>query len=335
MHLTENAVSLPNHIKTYPIPSNMSKTRNQTRIFLKNRTCQTEADFVAISAFCARQYSMKLKNPGYSSDGLTCETFFGWMKNGFGSGDIVEWDGGFTGIVQNSDGTNATICFYETNTGPVTDFLTISEQLIRPAGESAANRLKMSLHNLGKAFSSSFGLIADEYVPGPGNIVRYEKADGSSNGYGIVRGTEEDGTVIMFCMVEDGKARYGMHEMLGNVKDYLFQAEGSSGYAMKAVKNALAREGKTWNHPRLRVEPIDLKRGKGELYWYINDRLGVSRAVERDTQTDHRRYLSGNYFRSELEAVRMSGSFSDMLKEAMAMPETGGKDDNSPGMKGA
>ena len=63
-----------------------------------------------------------------------------------------------------------------------------------------------------------------------------------------------------------------------------------------------------------------MKAEKGERYWYITDKMSVASDTEKGTVTSHKRYLAGNYFRKEEDAVRILSEEMEIRRNFLAEP---------------
>ena len=119
-----------------------------------------------------------------------------------------------------------------------------------------------------------------------------------------------------------------MHETgIVNLRDYVFEnmlddknrASSFNGVScLRRMNRELEKCGKIWKDKLKRIEPINAKVNKGEKYWYISDKMKVVQDREKNTPTSHFRYLCGNYFTSELAALRMLDIWSQTLHDYMA-----------------
>ena len=112
-----------------------------------------------------------------------------------------------------------------------------------------------------------------------------------------------------------------MNERLGNIIDYSFQPVQPADYPRKALDVALAKVGKTWNHFLRRIEPLKMKVAEGSQYFYINDKRAVVCDTEKGTPTSHKRYLAGNYFRRQEDALRILEAENEIRRNFLAEPE--------------
>ena len=125
----------------------------------------------------------------------------------------------------------------------------------------------------------------------------------------------------MYCYAVKGEpVRYSMNEYLGKVDDFSFSAFKPADYQRKFLEVELAKVGKTWNHFLKRIEPLNMKAEKGERYWYITDKMSVASDTEKGTATSHKRYLAGNYFRKEEDAVRILSEEMEIRRNFLAEP---------------
>lgn len=126
----------------------------------------------------------------------------------------------------------------------------------------------------------------------------------------------------MYCYVIKGEpVKYSMNEYLGKIDDFSFTTFKPADYQRKALDVELAKVGKTWNHFLKRIEPLNMKVATGERYWYITDKMQVTSDVEKGTVTSNKRYLAGNYFRREKDAIRILSEEIEIRRNFLAEPE--------------
>lgn len=87
---------------------------------------------------------------------------------------------------------------------------------------------------------------------------------------------------------------------------------------------ALAKEGKRWNHETMQVEEIKKKQWRakqGEYYWMIQSDLTVKKTNDTYGVFDTLQYYSGMYFKTEEQALRVADrlqkSLADFWKEEL------------------
>lgn len=300
------------------------KTKKQIDHFLRKRKYKSEIDFEGISLYCKNKYGIKLHVPSnyYATDNaLDYAAFAAWLKTGYGAGDAVQW-GDCIGLVQDSNIDDVKICLRIDGNGPNFDVITIPVQDITLADESAAKRLNCVLDKMGKEFGNPFFVITDKFVPGSGSLVCFQNHQTGQEGYGVVRQVQQTGEVIMYCYCYKGEpAKFNMHEVLGNVNDFSFTAFKPTDYPRKALETELNKAGKSWNHHIKRIEPLNMRVGLNERYWYITDKMQVTSDIEKNKATSNKRYLAGNYFRREEDAVKILTAEIEIRRDFLAMPE--------------
>lgn len=299
------------------------KTKKQIEHFLKQKKYKSEIDFEGISSYCKNKYGIKLSTPSSypsSPDALDYATFANWYDNGFGAGDAVKWEDNI-GLVQDGDTNKAKICLKIDRNGPIFDSFIVPVEILSQADESALKRINEVLNENGKEFGNPFFVITEKYIPGPNSLVCFHNHKTDEEGYGVVRIIKQSGEIIMYCYVIKGKdVKYSMNEYLGMSNDFSFTPFKAADYQRKALDVELAKVGKTWNHFLKRVEPIDMKVPKGERYWYITDKMQVVAAIEKETVLSNKRYLVGNYFKQQEDAIRILEEMNEILRNFLAEP---------------
>ena len=304
------------------------KTKRQIEHFLAHKKYKSELDFDGICLYCKDKFGIKLHRPTQyfpeateKIDPIDYATFANWLEHGFGAGDVVEW-GENIGLVQDVGAKQIRICLKIDRNGPVFDSFLVDGQLIHPAQESAVKRIYEALDANGREFGNPFFCITDKYIPNSGAIVTFQNHKTGKSGVGVVRLIKKTGEILMYCWYVKGEPiRYSMNENLGNVVDYSFQQVEPADYPRKALDVALAKVGKTWNHFLKRIEPLKMKVEKGSKYYYISDKRTVVCDTEKGTPTSHKRYLAGNYFKRNEDALRILEEENELRRNFLAEPE--------------
>lgn len=305
------------------------KTKRQIQHFLTRRKYKSEIDFDGISLYCSKKFKIKLHRPSayYPEPStedypLSYADFAWWLENGFGAGDVVEWDGNI-GLVQSGDINKVEICVRIDRNGPNFNPIIITGQSIHLAKDNALERIYEVLQEYNKEFGNPFFRLTEKFIPNPNTIVTFKNHKTGIEGTGVVRLIDKDGSVIMYCLhIKGSPIRYSMNEILGNVSDFMFTQVGTSDYPRKALESALAKVGKSWNHSLRRIEPLNMKVEKGQQYYYITDQMSVVCGIEKGTPTSHKRYLAGNYFKNQKDALRILEGENELRRKFLAEPES-------------
>jgi len=304
------------------------KTKRQIEHFLAHKKYKSEVDFDGISLYCKNKFGIKLHRPScyYPEQTeditpLNYASFANWLENGYGAGDIVEWEDNI-GLVQDGGTKSVRICLKIDRSGPTFDFFTLDGQFIHLAKENAAERIYEVLNKNKKEFGNPFFCITDKFIPHPGTIVTFQNHKTGQDGVGVIRIVKKTGEVIMYCWYIKGEpVKYSMNEQMGIITDFSFQPVQPADYPRKALDVALAKVGKTWNHFLKRIEPLKMKVEKGSPYWYITDKRTVAQDTEKGTPTSHKRYLAGNYFKRQEDALRILEEENELRRNFLAEPE--------------
>lgn len=304
------------------------KTKRQIEHFLARKKYKSEMDFEGISLYCKTKFNIRLHRPSSyypeptdNIQPLDYAVFAEWLEHGYGAGDVVEWDGNI-GLVQDGGVKEVRICLKIDSNSPIFDSFVLDGQLIHPAQENAVERIYEALDANGKEFGNPFFCITDKYIPNSNTIVTFQNHKTGKGGVGVVRLITQSGDITMYCWYVKGEpVRYSMNEKLGNIMDYSFQSVQPADYPRKALDVALAKVGKTWNHFLRRIEPLKMKVEEGSQYYYINDKRAVVCDTEKGTPTSHKRYIAGNYFRRQEDALRILEAENEIRRNFLAEPE--------------
>ena len=300
------------------------KTKKQIDHFLRKRKYKSEIDFEGISLYCKNKYGIKLHVPSsYSTTdhALDYAAFANWLESGYGAGDVVKW-GECIGLVQDSNIEDVKICLRIDRNGPNFDSITIPIQDITHADENALKRINHVLDEMGKEFGNPFFVITDKFIPGSGSLVCVQDHQTGKDGYGVVRQIQKTGEIIMYCYCYKGKTvKFNMHEYLGHINDFSFTSFKPTDYPRKALETELNKAGKSWNHYLKRIEPLNMRVGLNERYWYITDKMQVTSDIEKNKATSNKRYLAGNYFKREADAVAILEAEMEIRRDFLAKAE--------------
>lgn len=300
------------------------KTKKQIDHFLRKRKYKSEIDFEGISLYCKNKYGIKLHVPSsYSTTdhALDYAAFANWLESGYGAGDVVKW-GEYIGLVQDSNIEDVKICLRIDRNGPNFNSITIPIQDITHADENALKRINHVLDEMGKEFGNPFFVITDKFIPGSGSLVCFQNHQTGQDGYGVVRQIQKSGEIIMYCYCYKGETvKFNMHEYLGNINDFSFTSFKPTDYPRKALETELNKAGKSWNHYLKRIEPVNMRVDLNERYWYITDKMQVTSDIEKNKATSNKRYLAGNYFRREEDAVAILAAEMEIRRDFLARAE--------------
>lgn len=300
------------------------KTKKQIEHFLRKRKYKSEIDFEGISLYCKNKYGIRLHVPSSyttESQALDYAAFADWLEHGYAAGDAVRW-GNFIGLVQDSNIEDVKICLKTDGNTSNFDLNIISVHDITRAGEGALKRLYSILDEKGKEFGNPFFVITEKFIPQSGCLVCFHNHQTGQEGCGVVRQVEPSGNIIMYCYVVKGEmVKYNMHELLGNIHDFSFSSFKPVDYPRKTLEMELNKIGKSWNHYLKRIEPLDMRVGENERYWYITDKMQITSDIEKGKGTSNKRYLAGNYFKREEDAVRVLEAEIEIRRDFLARPE--------------
>lgn len=300
------------------------KTKKQIDHFLRKRKYKSEIDFEGISLYCKNKYGIKLHVPSsYSTTdhALDYAAFANWLESGYGAGDVVKW-GECIGLVQDSNIEDVKICLRIDRNGPNFDSITIPIQDITHADENALKRINHVLDEMGKEFGNPFFVITDKFIPGSGSLVCFQDHQTGKDGYGVVRQIQKTGEIIMYCYCYKSETvKFNMHEYLGHINDFSFTSFKPTDYPRKALETELNKAGKSWNHYLKRIEPLNMRVGLNERYWYITDKMQVTSDIEKNKATSNKRYLAGNYFKREEDAVAILEAEMEIRRDFLAKAE--------------
>lgn len=292
------------------------KTTFQIHRLFANISFRSQEDWEMVQAFCQkRHHRIGTFSPTLSEDGITSSRFSYWYTDGYGAGDFAILRD-IPVIVKDSQLDHIRLC--GRFDGSYSDLdLEVTESDLRylPATESAMIEEEMS--KVGLEYSRSDLKVSQKYVPAVNDRVTFWNGDIS--GLGVIREILTDGSVELYCyfIYETKEIGWSMHEK-GIVNLHGFHFEPMNIIGQRRLMRELEKHGVTWYDKLHRVEPLQVKVEKGASYWYISDKMKVVQDVEKGTPTSNFRYIAGNYFASQEDAIDMLGKFADLLKDRLA-----------------
>ena len=265
------------------------KTKEQVRKYLSKRYYDPD-DWQRILEFCHERYGSgihKALRPKLKSD---WDGFVDWLENGIADGNVVRFDQGIGIVVDNVDGTY-TIPVYDNGT-MIFDSLTVTD--ISKATEKESDVFYSKLRKLGFGFSVSLSKTYKKPIPEPWSKVCIK--DNGAMVLGVVKEYTETSAVMAFVI--DGQLKHDVSYDLESV--VIEKADKSCQDQIKTFLNSMSLH---WNDIDKTLEPT-IKRSKiGKPYWYITDKFGIARAIEKMTKISDIRYENHNYFSDYRDAV--------------------------------
>lgn len=127
-------------------------------------------------------------------------------------------------------------------------------------------------------------------------------------GSGVFREINDKGDVVFYCVKMNNKpVRFSLYEEIGKEKDFQFEVMNNKD--RDAFAKELLAVNRIYNGYLKRIEPLHLRAGKSQRYYYINDIWEIVSVEDKYNPKDLRRFNRGNYFRtpenarSVLEAI--------------------------------
>ena len=299
------------------------KTDIQIEYFLKSITYRTFSDWEMISIFCKHHHH---PSPGpdvmLSDTGVTVAAFTEWYNDGFGSGDVVRYNGDLA-IVSQCTTSQVRVVARLKNDGEETHldeiWKIVPVDQVSHASSQETNEFCVILSKNNRQYMHSAQKLGDKEIPRNGSKVEFWGSEGK-HGLGIVRSVDEgSGEIELFCyyLYHNGKLGYSMCEAgVVDLHSYLFEPMRIS--QLRRLYRELERAGKKWHDKLHRIEPLTVKVGKNEKYWYINDKMKLVMDIEKGTPTSHFRYIGGNYFRTLEEGMEYLAIIREVLNDRLS-----------------
>lgn len=305
-----------------------TKTELHLTTLLQTATPEQEVDGLAIEQFCNNLYSgIKIKwGDPKSSLNITFQIFKQWFqKISPKIGEVIVYDemnglhGTFIAIVKcvSIDKIIAG-AMVSSASGLIPHDNDVPSEGYRTPTKEESDKIILELSEAGLEWNYKYNRIVEKQKPSNGSFVRVSCLDGSK-GLGIFNEIK-DGQVYMYCIkLLDQPIRFNMFEVIGKYDEVFFDM--ANNVDKKIIQKELEDVHKLWNSHLKRVEPVTLRSGKGQKYYFINDRLYVVQVHESLSNLDSKRYASGNYFRTSEEATEALIAIRKLLKIHHAKPE--------------
>lgn len=317
-----------------------TKSQLQVLLFLSQYTPASDLDRDMITAFIEKRYRITPTTPIFAPQStfstIDTQSFLQWYESGYAASNVVKIENKL-GILGSCSLTEANIVgILEENTVQPYSQLTPISNLSQPTDTDIETFLKaLTASNL--QLNPSTLSLEPKYIPQPNDKVRFYSYGFQTKGIGIVHEVTSQ-YVELYCYfiyptkTDKAKLGYSMHERdIVNLKNYIFEPllEGSQNSfinedgisAYRRLKRELEKAGKVWRDKIHRIEPSQIKLDKGGTYWYINDKLKVVQAIEKETPTCQQRYLCGNYFTDHTAALMMLGKINEAIRDYLASPQ--------------
>ena len=292
--------------------------------FLDTVRAEDELNRMAIIGYCTQQgISITFDNTDPELELITLERFTRWLnRDELKKGDVAcHLAHKIVGIVKSADLWSLTIVIPVDVEGSFS-----TEERVVPCEEcrSATDEEKVEIQRLisqnGKAWDTREGRFVDPYHPRNNNLIKISLLD-KRVGYGVFREFDSQGNAVMYCVKMSGTpVRFSLNEVIGNMHDY--QYHSISTYDRIMLAKELAEIGKKWNGHAKRIEPLELRVAPGETYFFIDDCFDVRATKDKEKNKDKVRAFSGNYFRSQEDAMEIRDKLIEMRNEQFLRPET-------------
>jgi hypothetical protein len=314
------------------------KNRKQALSYLQTVVIAEEKDELAIESFLSRRsitidWNEIKKAAGQTP--ITFEQFREWYEKTLPDRNevIVPEESGVIGITQ-------CLCVNEIVLGvslsPEGELNTgetkIETNAYREASIEEKIRLQRELNKRDLLWNSRYSRLLGASAPLE-NIYLRVSLLGERVAVGVFREINDRGEIVMYCMKENGKpVRYSLYEVAGKQSDY--QLEPVSAQEREMLSGELEKTGKLWNGHAKRIEPLDFRLEKGEVYFCIDDTLGIRGVVEKNVPKDLKRWRSGNYYRERKEAEVMVALIEETRKKQLIDCADNKSSKKKPAVKG-
>lgn len=284
----------------------MSKTKEQVNRYLTH--CRFPADdWNKILLYCRQNnlgYAHKSAHPKSDS---TFDQFIEWIKNGFGSGDVVRY-GHTIGILSTCTPEYSLLCaYYSYDNKLLVSDLQISTDRIIEATDTDKKRIYGELRMSGLDFDERLARICEKKLPPVLTRIAYRHND--ILGYGIIRCYKNNVAHFVFG-IENGEVKRDFE-----IPIFEFSSNAIDKDGIAIITNTLNDSLLRWNTSTCQLEHLHPRARFGETYWYITDKFSVSNAIENNAPTSNVRYERGNYFLNHAEATEFLMTIQQLRKK--------------------
>jgi hypothetical protein len=294
------------------------KKKAQVTSFLK-KVSVSEKDAFAIEAYLKRNGINHQFGETMSSDlvgTILYEDFKRWFEGMPEPGEaIVSESQGWIGIVKENNVETITmgVLLKDSNTLASTE-VQMSNPDFRMATEEERIALQRKLNEAGLSWNCFKNELVKSHTPGNNHQIRISRL-GKKHATGVFREINSKGEIVLYVYRTKEHLKYSLYEVVGPACDY--QMEVINPQERKKLISELEAAGKTWNGHAKRIEPLNFKVDKGELYYYIDHYFNVVPVSDHDKPRDRKHLKSGNYFRTRTEAEVMLSVISNKRNELL------------------
>jgi hypothetical protein len=287
------------------------KNKKQVIAYLQLVNIVSEKDELAIESYLVRQniiinLSRYKKTDSGSMPNITFEQFREWFIPDLPDRNevVVIEDSGLTGITQCFCVDEIMLGVSLSEEGKLTaNLVKIADTTYRKASMDEKIRLQKAINREGLSWNLARSKLIEAHVPAGSQVLRVSLL-GEKIAIGVFREINDEGKIVMYCVKENGKpVRYSLYEPVADKDEY--QLEPVSVQERTLLAKELEKVGKVWNGFAKRIEPVNLRVEKGEIYFFIDDFLTITATTERNVPKDLKRLRSGNYYRNRSDAEEM------------------------------
>lgn len=292
-----------------PSGSDAMKTQEQIESLLSRRKPLTEKDDLSIIQWC-RKRKLYVHFPDTGDVGydalppITFEEFQEWYEAPqYELGDVVGTPGGEVYLISDYIGGETVSRAWLSASGefsdkPVAVKWDSSHRKVDTAGKQPLQRAMSAAHVTWNPFRNKLMAYGDTeekkyYVT---MWVVDEKV-----GTGIFKEVDSDGNLVLYCFSEgEDHIELDNHYVFGPASDYSIRAARIA--ERSSVIQGLNSTGMCWNGRLKRLEPMNLRRKKGEAYFYVDSLGRTKKTIEQHRLSDETHYRIGNYFHLKEDA---------------------------------
>lgn len=286
------------------------KSDEQIRRYIS--LCQFQRnDWGRIVNYIRKDHKFTVFKPKYPIAKSSEAQFFDWMRDGFGAGDIVLYGNTVALVGYDVPGLiHLSACLLHGHVVncniDVTDDVHVrglakcgdirwTDRVSAVSDEQAAGFLKQ-MRDDGLYFIPANSRVYNRFIPSVYEVCKYS---GSRRGFGLVSKYDEENVHFLACIEGDALIK----NMTLPIDETFFSPLTEDDPAFESM---LKKNDVMIDYRKMKLVPYSNRVGFREQYWYIDDDMNVSSAIDYKTVLSDKRYNEGNYYVSIEDAIRQS-----------------------------
>jgi len=234
----------------------------------------------------------------------TYQDFEDWLESDFGVGDVVQY-GNTIGILNVVTPEKVSLgAYYARKKKVLYNTLLIDRRKLSHISKELEQQFHKDLLSAGFALDRNNLVIVESFMPKAFSFVKMQQ--GESECIGIVDSVEVDKIKFIVALDNNEFIKDTTKTLTSDTTFCPFTKQDTAEF-----NTVLCRNGYKWEDNKL--HKLIKRAKKGGKYWYLTDNLTVKNAVDMDTRQSKGRYMSGNYFTDQKEAIEFMVKTQQLL----------------------